>query len=452
MLDTPAISSFASPEVAANASGSAEKPAAREAASADIMTVGIYATSVNPSSPSQVRLQEAIFAGLRRLASRRFRFIVYSHDAPSIDGSQHPIEFRNVARRGQGAEVLVRLRAQLGQALLAAWRLHASGGRTHQRLVRMAVAEPAHFEQMRADNVRLLWNMNQHELQVPVPYIRTVWDINHRIHSMYPEFSHSRFTFDGLDAGLATSLARATYVLVGTEEGKRQVAQIYGVYPDKIRVFPFPTPLLDEEERASPEAGPGEFEPPFLFYPSRLWPHKNHVVILEALRILREQHGMRLRCVFCGADEGNLDYLTRYAKRLGVGDQVEHVGVVPDAQLPGLYRRALALVYASAVGPDNLPPLEAMALGCPVLTAEVPGAREQYGDAALFFAPTDERGLAERIRQVAENPSLRSTLVARGRARAQRWTTDDYAAAIVALLEEFAAVARAWERVDAHFT
>jgi len=112
--------------------------------------------------------------------------------------------------------------------------------------------------------------------------------------------------------------------------------------------------------------------------------------------------------VFSGADEGNLSYILKHAEALGVREQVDYRGRVSDEALLALYRGALALVFASAVAPDNLQPLEAMALGCPVIAADVPGAREQYGDAALFLShgvgrgvgrtdifPSERRGVAQ---------------------------------------------------------
>ena len=48
-----------------------------------------------------------------------------------------------------------------------------------------------------------------------------------------------------------------------------------------------------------------------------------------------------------------------------------------------------------------------MSVGCPAITAEVPGAREQYGDAALFFDPMDEKQLAERIKELLDDHDLR---------------------------------------------
>jgi glycosyltransferase involved in cell wall biosynthesis len=312
--------------------------------------------------------------------------------------------------------------------------------------------EPKYYKQLRELNVRLLWNMNQHELPTSLPFVRTIWDVNHCIHSMYPEYSYTRFTFDGCDGNMAYSLARASYVIVGTEEGKRQVVSMFGVHEGKVRVIPFPTPVLSVSRQCSQQVSEAIHHSPYLFYPARFWPHKNHVVILAALKVLRDQRNIRLRCILSGADEGNLRYVLQYAEKLGVGDQVKYLGVVSDEDLASLYSGALALVYASAVGPDNLPPLEAMSLDCPVITARVPGAREQYGDAALYFDPMSEHELADCINQLLDNKSVREKLMRNGRARAASWTVQDYANAVVSVFDEFASIARAWERCDSVFT
>ena len=93
-----------------------------------------------------------------------------------------------------------------------------------------------------------------------------------------------------------------------------------------------------------------------------------------------------------------------------------------------------------------------MSLDCPVITSEVPGAREQFGDAALYFPPTDERELAERLAELLGSKELRRRMVQRGRARAKLFTVEDYAKSVLALLDEFALIARAWERCDSQFT
>ncbi|MFZ3310948.1 MAG: glycosyltransferase family 1 protein [Xanthobacteraceae bacterium] len=412
------------------------------------MNVGIFVTTLRPSSPSQARLQDAIFSGLRKVAAGRYRFIVFSHDPSSATVGGDFIH-ESVARYGKCEELARRWRARLARALLQAWQfLGASGGRTWQRLSRLSKFEPRHFQQMRDLNIRLLWNMNQHELKVPVPFIRTIWEANHRIHSMFPEYSYARYGYEGLESGLADSLARASYVVTGTSEGKRQVVEMIGVHAGKVRVIPFPAPILADGSPGPLSMAPGRY----ILYPARFWPHKNHVVILEALKILKQEQEIELHCIFTGADHGNLTYVMSYAERLGVRDSIEYRGEVSEGELAELYSGALALVYASAVGPDNLPPLEAMALGRPVIAADVPGAREQYDDAALYFPPTDERVLADCLAALIRNDTLHGPQILRGKARIAALTPDGYAAGILRILDEFSAVARAWERCDSEFS
>jgi glycosyltransferase involved in cell wall biosynthesis len=432
------------------AGGAASAPRVDAMERQDVMNIGIYVTSLRPRAAAQARFQHALFAGLERLAGHRYHFMVFSQDQAARSEETDAFSYHQLRREGRFSPLARWFKPRLGRVLLGARGiLGASGGRLNDAIRRWSHVEPAYYQQLRDLNVRLLWNMNQHELPTPLPFIRTIWDVNHRIHSMYPEFSYTRFGFDGCEAGMAQSLARASYVIVGTEEGGRQVTSLFGASPTKVRVIPFPTPLLPKVDLGAARDADHR---PYIFYPARFWPHKNHYVILAALKLLREARGLDVRCVFTGADEGNLAYVLSSAARLGVDDLVEYHGQVSDERLVELYAGASALVYASAVGPDNLPPLEAMSLDCPVVTAEVPGAREQYGEAALYFPPADERALAEQIATLLQQPKIRQTLITRGRSRATLFTVDDYAAGVLEILDEFAQLARAWPRCDSEFT
>lgn len=403
---------------------------------------------------AQARFQSSLFAGLLKLGSGQFNFKVFSSKIPARFQDDEVFQYVALVKNGRCSGLSFMVRSRISSIVLLGCRLFgAKNNRIFDRMLRWKKYEPKYFQQLRDLDIRLLWNMNQHALPVSIPFIRTIWDVNHRINSMYPEFSYSRFTFDGLDADIENSLARASYVIVGTEEGKRQLVDIFGVDHRKVRIIPFPTPELSTADLCSDAVLKVIQKGPYIFYPARMWPHKNHVTILEALRILRANGGgANLRCVFSGADEGNLDYVLRYANKLGLGGQLDYVGVVAESDIAYLYQRAFALVYASGVGPDNLPPLEAMALGCPVIAADVPGAREQFGNAALFFDPMNENEIAERIRELAKSGLLRDDLVQRGRDRAAAWSVEDYARSIRSILNEFALVARAWERSDSKFT
>ena len=119
---------------------------------------------------------------------------------------------------------------------------------------------------------------------------------------------------------------------------------------------------------------------------------------------------------------------------------------MPVEDLVALYRGAFALAYVTFFGPENLPPLEAFALGCPVIASDVSGAREQLGDAALFADPRNPAEIAATITTLHGNDSLRRTLVEQGRARAERWTAKEFVRGVFAALDEFEPVRRCWGR------
>ncbi|MCA2845074.1 MAG: glycosyltransferase, partial [Microcystis sp. M074S1] len=98
-------------------------------------------------------------------------------------------------------------------------------------------------------------------------------------------------------------------------------------------------------------------------------------------------------------------------------------------------------------GPDNLPPLEAMSLGCPVIASNVSGAREQLGDAALIVDQRNAQAIANAIKLLFDDPILRNNLIERGLVRANQWKVEDYAGELFKLIDDFKTVRRCWDRM-----
>jgi len=95
---------------------------------------------------------------------------------------------------------------------------------------------------------------------------------------------------------------------------------------------------------------------------------------------------------------------------------------VPDHQLPAYYSGAEVLVNPSLYEGFGFPPVEAMACGCPVIVSSAGALPEVVGDAALVVDPNDPLALAEAIRQVLTDSSLRHRLVTAGLRRAAQFT------------------------------
>jgi len=280
-----------------------------------------------------------------------------------------------------------------------------------------------------------------------VPYFTIVWDLQHRLQPWFPEVSAGE-EWAGRDRNYERALGRASRVIVGTSVGKREVSSFYRVPEENIRVLPLPTPAFALEAGHSVDAREGarrEGRRPYLFYPAQFWSHKDHVTALRALRALHDR-GLDVGLVFCGTDTGNRSWVEAECSRLGLAGDVEFEGFVTRERLIALYRGAFALVYPSWFGPDNLPPLEAFALGCPVVAARVAGSVEQLGDAALLFETGDDVSLASTIESLWSDPSLRRRLVHAGHDRALSFTPKHYAQRLVQIIDEFEVARRCWAR------
>jgi glycosyltransferase involved in cell wall biosynthesis len=277
------------------------------------------------------------------------------------------------------------------------------------------------------------------------PYVATVWDLQHRMTPWFPEMSAGG-TWDARELAYRRFLQRASYIISGTDVGMQEIELNYEVPASRVRRLPHPTPTF---VATASSAGTGliqklGLQQPFLFYPAQFWAHKNHIGLLHALVVLRDRHQARPLLVLTGSDKGNTAYVKETAAHLGLSGQVVFTGFVTQQELAELYRGAVMMVYPSFCGPENLPPLEAFALGCPVVAADVPGASEQLGEAALLFDPLCPEDIAAKIHTLLTQPNRREDLRQKGLKRAAAWTVGDFTAGMIKLFDEFARYRRSW--------
>jgi glycosyltransferase involved in cell wall biosynthesis len=216
---------------------------------------------------------------------------------------------------------------------------------------------------------------------VRVPTVVTLHDVQHRDLPHLFSRAERLYRAAAYDAGAR----RADRVIVLSEFSRDRAIDALGLHPDRVRVVHSGV----DHDRFRP--GTDEREP-FLLYPARTWPHKNHRRLFEAFSLLRREH-RDLRLVLTGG--GDLGALP---------DGVEAKGRVDDAQLAVLYRRAAAVVFPSLYEGFGQPPLEAMASGCPVACSNAAALPEIVGDAAMLFDPDDAESIAAAVRSVLDDP------------------------------------------------
>ena len=267
---------------------------------------------------------------------------------------------------------------------------HATAWRTVRRDLRREDLDAIHFP-----------------LSVMIPPVRkppavtTVHDVLDKIH---PEvFSAGERAYRKVVYAWTGRLSRL--IIVPSEHSRDVFVEHAGFDAQRLRVIP----LAVNHERFHPGASARE---PIVVYPADGWPHKNHERLLDAFRLVRETRP-DITLVLVGAR----------TEQFG-GESVEAAGYLPPDELAHLYRRASALVFPSLHETFGLPPLEAMASGCPVAVSRAGSLPEVCGDAARYFDPRSAEDIADAIEDVLQHPDL---LVTKGLERAGAFTWDETA-------------------------
>jgi glycosyltransferase involved in cell wall biosynthesis len=179
---------------------------------------------------------------------------------------------------------------------------------------------------------------------------------------------------------------------------------------------------------------------PYFIYVARIeHPAKNHVRLVEAFEDFKRRTGLPHRLVLGGADWHGAEAVHRRIEASPCGTDIVAAGFVEAADLPFWYAGAEAMVYPSLFEGFGLPPVEAMACGCPVVCSGCGSLAEVTGDAALRIDPLDVPAMAAALARVAQEPPLRQRLRAAGLERAAIYSWERAAASMAGIYAELAA-------------
>jgi glycosyltransferase involved in cell wall biosynthesis len=175
---------------------------------------------------------------------------------------------------------------------------------------------------------------------------------------------------------------------------------------------------------------------PFFFYAGTLSPRKNLRLLIDAFG--RIQRAIPHDLVITGGG-GYIEIpLNDLIAQHGMSERVRRLGVVPKDDLIALYGAADAFVFPSLYEGFGIPPLEAFACGCPVLSSNATSLAEVVGEAALTFDPHDADTLAGHLHAVGTDAALRERLIQAGYERVRQFNYVRTAAGVLAMIEEAA--------------
>jgi len=260
--------------------------------------------------------------------------------------------------------------------------------------------------------------------QACVPSLVSILDLMHRYERSFPEVSQCG-RFKRLERHYQSICRAAKGIIVDSEIGRYQVLESYHPDPSNVFSLPYVPPEYLFENNVCEPLTEMDLPAKYLFYPAQFWAHKNHDGLLKAIAALVNDIP-DIHLILVGEAKGAYDSIMKLIVKLNLSNRVTHFGYVKDVTMRTLYRHARALVMPSFFGPTNIPPLEAMALGCPVAVANNYAMPEQVGDAGMTFDPRSVNELADVIKILWTDDAVCRELSRRGLERSKLWTQEHF--------------------------
>lgn len=160
---------------------------------------------------------------------------------------------------------------------------------------------------------------------------------------------------------------------------------------------------------------------PFILYVGTLEKRKNISTLIKAFYKLKKE-GIKHKLVIVGSKGWRYKDIFEAVKKLNLQKEVVFTGYVPEEDLVIFYNLADLFVYPSLYEGFGLPPLEAMACGCPVISSNTSSLPEIMGDAGIMVDPFDVNDLALQMYNVLNSDDLSEDLSSRGLNRAKMFT------------------------------
>ena len=251
------------------------------------------------------------------------------------------------------------------------------------------------------------------------PFVVTIHDV---CHLALPELMGGAVRRGYARWLLSTARRRARRVLFDSEFTRRETTRLLGNGGENLkgRVVHLAT---DADWSRARDLSPNRpLSEPYFVYVGNVKRHKNVPLLLRAFGRVLDRIPHRL--VLIGRREG-LRADPRVAREVErLGDRVMLAGELEKDRVRQFVAHAVALVTTSLYEGFGLPPLEAMAAGCPCIVSNAGSLPEICGDAALYCDPRDEESVASQLCRIAWEPALRATLIERGHRRAKEFDWD----------------------------
>lgn len=249
------------------------------------------------------------------------------------------------------------------------------------------------FEKENCD--KILFISSEYREKINLPYIATVWDMQHETHPSFKEVSsYGKYLYKRVVNN--NFIKNSNTVIVGTKAGKKEIIK-FTKFKKKILILPHPVSKIFINYKNNKKSKSKKY----FFYPANFWEHKNHENLLKGFKLFLK-HNKNFNLILSGDKKNHYIKIKKLINDLSLAKEVKIVGHVKLKKLLSLYDNCYAVVYVSYSGPENLPPLEALARGKKLINSKYPGSEEQLKNFPIYIDPYSSNDIAKGMIKVTK--------------------------------------------------
>lgn len=223
---------------------------------------------------------------------------------------------------------------------------------------------------------------------------------------------------------------RAASLLTDSKFSRQELAHYLEIVPERFLIVPLGSDHLDDVQSDPNILKKNDLKTEsYLLLVASHSPHKNYHAAIQAVRMIDRN----IRLVSVG---GSYRRVFKNSNLINTASDILNLGYINDQKLKALYENALGFIAPSLYEGFGLPVLEAMRLGCPVISSHAASLPEVAGDAALYFDPNHVSSIAEAIEIFLFDPDLRRSMRKKGYRQAEKFTWATTAKMILGILHK----------------
>ncbi len=226
---------------------------------------------------------------------------------------------------------------------------------------------------IKKENIDIVFFIGSSRLSVfcnKIDYMTYIYEFHHIFRPDLPEYK-GWTDFDFRENLIKLDVRKSIALIVDTEKKAKDLVNYYNCINEKINIVPLSSSIIDKNLDSDIELSKKlknflETREEYFFYPAQYWSHKNHIYILEVIKLINDKHNKKVKFVFTGSKKQNYNKICEVIERLNLKDQVILLDYLNNFEIQELYKNCSALVMPSLIGYSSLPLYEAFFFKKPI--------------------------------------------------------------------------------------